>query len=87
MRARKPLPDRLDRELLDHLSSCPVADLLAEIEQLGMRLALTTDKTIEFKGSKRKLTPEHLMALTRRTAEIRGHLRGQRLLWGEGDRP
>ena len=76
-----------NRKLLARLTSCPIAELLGEVEQLGMRLTLATDKTIEFRGSKRRLTPEHLMSLHRRSSEIRGDLRGQQLVWGEGDGP
>ena len=65
MKARAP-GQVLNQEALARLTTCPIAELLGELEQLD--LVNANDKKLEFKGSRAGLAPEHLMALRRRTS-------------------
>ena len=75
-----------DRKLLKRLIGCSISELLSELTQLSVTPTLVA-KELVFRGSRDRLTPEHRLALQCREPQIRAHLRGQRLLTGEGDSP
>ena len=71
------MKSQTDWVLLAHLISCPIDELLDELERLGLRLVSANERKLEFGGCMRDLTPEHVMALGRRTHEIRKQPQGQ----------
>ena len=78
---------KLDQRVIARLTTCPIGDLLDELDRIGLRLAAADNNKLEFKGSRRHLTPEHRMALRQRKPEVVAYLRGQRLLNGKDGEP